>query len=110
MPCQRSFDPVGATRGGARAYCELESGSFRTRQGMALPHKHSKLRFRENYMTLRTSACATVTPDRLGKYRVRAAIPDIRHLPDRLPATRKSGTAGPPSAAAHPTDELRGRW
>ena len=23
---------------------------------MALPHKHSKLRFRENYMTLRTPA------------------------------------------------------
>src|ERR1700683_2410873 len=33
MPCQRSFDPVGATGGGARAYCELESGSFRTPAG-----------------------------------------------------------------------------
>ena len=29
------------------------------RHGMPLPHKHSKLRFRENYMTLRRSACAT---------------------------------------------------
>jgi hypothetical protein len=27
---------------------------------MALPHKHSKLRFRENYMTLRKTACATI--------------------------------------------------
>jgi hypothetical protein len=33
MPCQRSFDPVGATGGVARAYCELESGSFRTPAG-----------------------------------------------------------------------------
>jgi len=68
MPCQRFFDPVGASCGEARAYCERESGSFRHfRQGMALPHKHSKLRFRENYMTLRTSACATGLVSQCGK-------------------------------------------
>jgi len=46
-PCPVSgpFDPVGATRGAARAYGELESGSFKSRQGMALLYKHSKLRF-----------------------------------------------------------------
>src|ERR1700683_1382634 len=33
MPCQGSFDLVGATRGGAVAYCERESGSFRTPAG-----------------------------------------------------------------------------